>query len=79
LNDKGVIDKNFAKELIESFDTLSLIRLKAMLESKDFNEANYINPKKLQKIQRDLLKDSFKIINKFKEFMKFHFHLNMVG
>lgn len=79
LNDKGVIDKNFAKELIESFDTLSSIRLKAMLESKDLDEVNYINPKSLQKIQKDLLKDSFKIINKFKEFMSFHFHLNMVG
>ncbi|WP_455756602.1 putative nucleotidyltransferase substrate binding domain-containing protein [Sulfurimonas sp.] len=79
LNNKGVIDKNFATELIESFDSLSSIRLKAMLESKDLDESNYINPKKLEKIQRDLLKDSFKIINKFKKFMSFHFHLEMVS
>ncbi|MBU0721500.1 cyclic nucleotide-binding domain-containing protein [bacterium] len=79
LNNKGIIDKNFATELIESFDTLSSIRLKAMLESKDLDESNYINPKKLEKIQRDLLKDSFKIINKFKKFMSFHFHLQMVS
>ncbi len=79
LNNRGVIDKNFATELIESFDTLSSIRLKAMLEAKDLEECNYINPKKLQKIQMDLLKDSFKIINKFKKFMIFHFHLNMVS
>lgn len=79
LNNKGVFDKNFATELIESFDTLSAIRLKAMLEAKDLEESNYINPKKLQKIQMDLLKDSFKIINKFKKFMVFHFHLNMVA
>ena len=78
LNNRGVIDKNFATELIESFDTLSAIRLKAMLEAKDVNESNYINPKELTKVQRDLLKDSFKIINKFKKFMSFHFHLNMV-
>ncbi|MEA3331194.1 MAG: putative nucleotidyltransferase substrate binding domain-containing protein [Campylobacterota bacterium] len=79
LNNRGVIDKNFATELIESFDSLSAIRLKAMLESKELQESNYINPKKLEKIQRDLLKDSFKIINKFKKFMSFHFHLNMVS
>lgn len=79
LNNRGIIDKNFATELIESFDTLSSIRLKAMLEAKDLEEANYINPKKLQKNQMDLLKDSFKIINKFKKFMIFHFHLNMVS
>lgn len=78
LNNIGVIDKTFATELIESFDTLSSIRLKAMLEAKNVDESNYINPKNLEKIQRDLLKDSFKIINKFKKFMSFHFHLNMV-
>ncbi|EDZ62248.1 cyclic nucleotide-binding domain-containing protein [Sulfurimonas gotlandica GD1] len=79
LNNKGVIDKNFATELIESFDTISSIRLKAMLEAKSIEDSNYINPKNLEKIQRDLLKDSFKIINKFKKFMVFHFHLNMVA
>lgn len=79
LNNKGIIDKNFATELMESFDTLSTIRLKAMLEAKDIKESNLINPKNLHKIQMDLLKDSFKVINKFKKFMTFHFHLNMVG
>ena len=79
LNNLGIIDKNFATELIESFDSLSAIRLGAMLESKDINQSNYINPKSLEKIQRDLLKDSFKIINKFKKFMSFHFHLEMVS
>jgi len=79
LNNRGVIDKNFATELIESFDTLSSIRLTAMLEAKSIEESNYINPQNLEKIQRDLLKDSFKIINKFKKFMSFHYHLNMVA
>ena len=79
LNNQGIIDKNFATELMESFDTLSSIRLKAMLEAKEMKESNLINPKNLQKIQMDLLKDSFKVINKFKKFMIFHFHLNMVG
>ena len=78
LNNKGIIDKNFATELIESFDTLSAIRLQAMLDAKDLSESNYINPQELSKRQRDLLKDSFKIINKFKKFLSFHFHLNMV-
>lgn len=78
LNNLGVIDKTFATELIESFDTLSSMRLKAMLDAKTLDESNYINPETLSKIQRDLLKDCFKIINKFKKFMSFHFHLNMV-
>jgi len=79
LNNKGIFDKKFATELMESFDSLSSIRLKAMLESKEIEDSNYINPKNLKKNQRDLLKDSFKIINKFKKFMSFHFHLEMVS
>ncbi|MEN4052179.1 MULTISPECIES: putative nucleotidyltransferase substrate binding domain-containing protein [Sulfurimonas] len=78
LNNKGIIDKNFAEELIESFDTISSIRLITLLEAKELEEENYINPKNLSKNQRDLLKDSFKVVNKFKKFMNFHFHLNMV-
>jgi len=79
LNNLGVIDKEFAKELMESLDTLLSIRLKAMLNATDIEESNYINPQNLSKIQRDLLKDSFKTINKFKKFMSYHFHLNMVS
>jgi len=79
LNNRGVFDKIFATELIESFDTLSSIRLKAMLSAENEQEYNYINPKNLNKIERDLLKDSFKIVNKFKRFISFHFHLEMVS
>ena len=79
LNNIGVLDKDFATELMESFDSISSIRLKAMLESKNLEESNYINPKTLEKIQRDLLKDSFKIINKFKKFLIYHFRLEMVS
>ncbi|MBD3797470.1 MAG: CBS domain-containing protein [Campylobacterales bacterium] len=71
LNNQGVIDKNFASELIESFDTLASIRLK--------NNNNLLDPNSLDKVQKDLLKDSFKIVNKFKKFISFHFHLEMVS
>lgn len=79
LNNRGVFDKVFATELIESFDTLSSIRLKAMLSAENEQEYNYINPKNLDKTSRDLLKDSFKVLNKFKKFISFHFHLEMVS
>jgi len=79
LNNKGLFDKTFATELIESFDTLSAIRLKSMLDNPSLENTNLINPNTLQKIQRDLLKDSFRVVNKFKKFISFHFHLNMVS
>lgn len=79
LNNQGIFDKTFATELIESFDTMSAIRLKSMLDSSKIENMNNINPKNLKKIQRDLLKDSFRVVNKFKKFISFHFHLNMVS
>lgn len=74
LNNIGVLDKELATELIESFDTLSSIRLGSMLEGR----GSSVDPAKLDKIERDLLKDSFKVVNRFKKFLSYHFKLNMV-
>jgi CBS domain-containing protein len=41
-------------------------------------EPNYVNPKLFNKTDRDLLKDAFKIVNTFKKFLTYHFHLGMV-
>lgn len=79
LNNRGLFDKTFATELIEAYDTLLGIRLKAMLmHPDDFDNANFIDPSKLEKFERDLLKDSFKVVNTLKKFLTYHFHLNMV-
>jgi CBS domain-containing protein len=79
LNNLGLFDRVFANELIEAYDTLLSIRLRFILGQKQgSNEQNYVNPKLLSKAERDLLKDSFKIVNKFKKFLTYHFHLGMV-
>lgn len=79
LNNLGLFDRVFANELIEAYDTLLSIRLRFILAQKQgSNEQNYVNPKLLSKAERDLLKDSFKIVNKFKKFLTYHFHLGMV-
>jgi len=50
-----------------------------MLSQKQvLKEQNYVNPKLLSKADRDLLKDAFKIVNTFKKFLTYHFHLGMV-
>ena len=78
LNDKDVIDKEFAWELIESLTFLLYLRLKFRLEKIDSLQEldNYINPDKLNMLEKDLLKDSFKIVNKFKKFITYHFSLD---
>lgn len=80
LNNIGVLDKAFAKELIEAYDTLLGTRLRARLRHHDkgFTDVNYVDPNELEKIERDLLKDSFKVVNALKKFLTYHFHLNAV-
>jgi CBS domain-containing protein len=79
LNNRGIFDRVFANELIEAYDTLLSIRLRFILNQKPgSSEHNYVNPKLLSKGERDLLKDAFKIVNTFKKFLTYHFHLGMV-
>ncbi len=78
LNDLDVIDKEFTTEIIESFNFLLSLRLRFRLEKIDkrVDLDNYINPSKLTMLEKDLLKDSLKIVNKFKKFITYHYKLN---
>ena len=79
LNNAGVFDKTFATELMEAYDTLLSVRLRArLLHPGGVSMRNDVEPGKLDKIERDLLKDSFKVVNAFKKLLTYHFHLNMV-
>jgi CBS domain-containing protein len=79
LSGAGLFDERFARELNEAFDTLLTIRLHSQLmHRKTAQERDFIKPEALDKIERDLLKDSFKVVNAFKKFLIHHFHLNVV-
>jgi CBS domain-containing protein len=80
LNNMGVIDREFTSELIESFTFLLSLRLKFRLEKIDcmVELDNYVNPSKLNTLEKDLLRDSFKIVDKFKKFLTYHYKLNMI-
>jgi CBS domain-containing protein len=80
LNELDVIDNELATELIMAFNFLTSINLKSNLEKLDKKEKvdNYINPNNLNTMEKDLLKDSFKIVNKLKKKLEFHFKLNYV-
>ena len=75
-----MIDKEFSSELIESFNFLLTLRLKFRLEKIDAREPldNYINPDTLNSLEKDLLRDSFKVVDKFKKFVSYHFKLGMM-
>ena len=81
LNNQDILDREFVSELIEAFNFLLTLRLKARLEKIDceLEPDNYINPSNLNTLEKDLLRDSFKIVDKFKKFLTFHYKLNMLG
>lgn len=80
LNEAGILEREFTSELIEAFTFLLSLRLKTRLDKidKGLQPDNYINPNSLHKLERDLLKDSFKIVDKFKKFLSYHYKLGQL-
>lgn len=80
LTEINVLEEEFAKELTMAFNFLMNLKLKSNLDKLDkkANIDNYIDPNSLNTMEKDLLKDSFKIINKLKKKLEFHFKLNYV-
>lgn len=80
LTELKVFDEEFAQEIIMAFNFLSNLKLKSNLEKLDKKVEidNYINPDNLNTMQKDLLKDSFKIVNKLKKKLETQFKLNYV-
>jgi len=76
LTEKGLFDKAFADDLIEALGFMIALRLQFELQKGQTPYDNFIQPGKLNKLERDLLKDSFKIVNSFKQFITYHFKLN---
>jgi CBS domain-containing protein len=76
---KGKIGEDLSDELIESFKFLQTLRLRTQLEKIKAGKKpdNYINPEKLTKFERDLLKDAFKVVKKFQEMLGIHFRLRV--
>lgn len=80
LTQKDIFDEESAQELIMAFNFLSKLKLKFGLEKLDKKEEidNYINPDNLNTMEKDLLKDSFKIVIKLKKKLDYHFKLSYV-
>lgn len=80
LNELKVLEDEFTKELIMALNFLLNLKLKSQIEKLDKNQKadNYINPKNLTSMEKDLLKDSFKIVSTLKKQLEHHFRLNYV-
>lgn len=81
LEQKKVLEHNMANELLEAFDVLNTLRLKAHLQKLQDEKKidNNIDTHSLGKIERDLLKDSFKIVSDFKKFINYTFKIDKIS
>jgi len=81
LNNAGFIDRATAEELIEAYNFLLEIRLKERLYKIKTGHApnNYISPARLSKLERDLLKDVLKTVDKLKKLLFAHFKLGYLS
>lgn len=81
LQQKKILELEMTNELLEAFEVLNTLRLKSHLhklqDGKKMN--NEIDTHSLGKIERDLLKDSLKIVNDFKKFINFIFKIDKIS
>jgi len=80
LHEKGILQKEMSAELIEALGLLSRLRLQAHIEKQKSGKKldNIVNVSAFSKIERDMLKDSFTIVNNFKNFITHHFRLGQL-
>ena len=81
LHQGSFLEKDIASELIEALGLLSRMRLQGHLRQMQRAEpiTNIIDVNSLSKIERDMLKDSFVIVNSFKKLISHHFHLDRLS
>ena len=81
LNDVGYMNKEDARDLIETLEVINTLRLHSQLEKLEKGKEidNYISLTSLSKLERDTLKEALKTVEAFKKVLSYHFHLSMVS
>ena len=76
----GVFNRDFGRELIESLEFLLTLRLKERLKKLEMKKEldDYVELNSLTNHEKDLLKESFKVVNRFKDFITNHYKLNYI-
>ncbi len=81
LNNIGFLSEDDATDMMEALEVFNTLRLHSQLEQLGKGEKidNYISVVNIGKLERDLLKEALKTVNKFKKMVSYHFHLSIVG
>ncbi len=81
LHELGYMNKEDARDLLETLEVINTLRLHAQLEKLQQGSEidNYICLNTLGKLERDTLKEALKTVEQFKKRVAYHFHLSMVS
>lgn len=81
MSGRGPFDEQTTADIIEALDFMSMLRLRAQIEAWDRGEIadTTIVPSQMTRLERNLLKDSLRIVKQFKQDIVYHFKLNMVS
>ena len=71
----GVLDGQFARELIQALHYLMTVRLDAQIA--ESASTSLVRPSALSTMERDLLRDSLHIVKRLREMLRRHFNLAM--
>jgi CBS domain-containing protein len=79
LAEAGLFDKPYAQQLTDAFGFLLGLRLSHGLECLRLHRPpdNLVSLADLTKLERDLLKESLRIVRGFRELVRHHFRLGM--
>jgi len=81
LNNIGYLNKESAKNILEALEVVNSFRLNSQLQKleKKMNIDNYISIKSLSKLEKDVLKEALKSVDKFKKKIIYHFNLSSMS
>ena len=77
----GIIDELFAADLREAYSFIALLRITRHLEARAAGQQpdNFVNPGTLNSFQRKMLKESFAVISRLQEVVKFRYQTFALG
>jgi CBS domain-containing protein len=81
LGETKLMEASFASELTEALDFMQQLRLNSQLAALSLEHSidNRIEPELLNHLQRDMLKDAFKLVDQFKALLSHHYKLHLIS
>ena len=73
----GMLRPEFVSELVDAFQFLMTLRLDSQLAQAAGGSGALVRPAELSTMERDLLRDAFRVVKQFREIVRRHFNLGM--